>query len=77
MSGWRGWTAGGGPYPLLGLFKLAMSLRSASYIGPNMFRGLSLEQFYSDNCDPPLKILFQILMCLITPSEVKYNNTCN
>ena len=39
VSGGRGWTAGGGPYPLLGLFELAMSPRSASYIGPNMHRG--------------------------------------
>ena len=31
-----GWEDGGGLNPPLGLFTLAMGLRSASYIGPNM-----------------------------------------
>ena len=31
-----GWKDGGGLNPALGLFRLAMGLRSASYIGPNM-----------------------------------------
>ena len=35
-GGVGGWEAGGGLNPLLGLFRLAMGLRSASYIGPNM-----------------------------------------